>query len=627
MRPGVHQLNRLMKRLMNPMAMLPLWGRMFVQLLVMSASLAWPSAWAAHAYAQFGDIKYPAGFDHFDYVNASAPKRGQLSLVAPLIANNFDKFNPYTLKGTEPPGLDGLVFETLLVGTLDEPATAYGLLAQDVAVAPDRRSVVFKLNPKARFHNGDPVLALDVKHSFDMLTSKAAAPQYTAYFSNVQAVVVLDERSIRFDFKRPDPELPLIAGSLPVFSHKWGQVNGKAKPFDEIVMDMPIASGPYRIGPINAGRDITYVRDKQYWGAELNVRKGQFNFDSITFRMFLDNVAAFEAFKAGEFDFIQSFISKDWVRQYKGRKFESGELIKQTLPHHNAVGFQGFIFNTRLPKFSDPRVRQAIDLAMDYEWMNRQLFYGIYKRLQSYFTNSDYEAKGLPEGDELALLNALKDKLHPEILSTPVPVPPVTTPPSSLRGNLLQARELLKQAGWTLQDGQLRNAKGERLSIEFLDNSPSMGRVVTPLIRNLEKLGIEANYRVVDYAVYEKRQKNFEFEAVSLATQGRLIPGAELFQTYHSSQAKVSGSGNLMGVSDPVVDALLERISAARTRPELAVAVRALDRVLRHGHYAVLHWYSNTHRVAYRGGRFGQPAQPPLYYQPEAWVLGCWWSL
>ncbi len=593
------------------------------------AFLAWVASpsWASHAYAQFGDVKYPPGFTHFDYVNPNAPKQGQISLVAPLLANNFDKFNPYTLKGTEPPGLDGLVFETLLVGNMDEPATSYGLLAQDVSVAADRLSATFKLNPKARFHNGDPVLALDVKHSFDMLTSKAAAPQYVAYFSGVKGVVVLDDRTVRFDFKRPDAELPSIAGSLPVFSRKWGQVNGQRKPFDQIVMDTPIASGPYRIGPITAGRDITYVRDPAYWAKDLNVRKGQYNFDRITFRMFLDNVAAFEAFKAGEFDFIQSFISKDWVRQYKGRKFDSGELIKQSLPHQNAAGFQGFIFNTRLPKFSDPRVRQAIDLALDYEWMNRQLFYGIYKRLQSHFTNSDYEAKGLPVPEDLALLRGLKVKVDEAILNSPVPVPPVTTAPNSLRGNLLQARELLKQAGWTLRDGQLRNAKGERLTIDFMDNSPSMGRVVTPLIRNLEKLGIEANYRVVDYAVYEKRMKTFDFEAVSLATQGRLIPGAELFQTYHSSQAKVNGSGNLMGVSDPVVDALLDRISSARTRPELVVAVRSLDRVLRHGHYAVLHWYSNTHRVAYRGGRFGQPAQPPLHYAPEAWVLGCWWSL
>jgi microcin C transport system substrate-binding protein len=598
-----------------------------------SLVLGWVAAFmvgqahAAHAYAQFGDIKYPAGFSQFDYVNVKAPKGGQIALVAPLIASSFDKYNPYTLKGTEPPGLDALVFETLLVGNMDEPATAYGLLAEDVSVAPDGRSVVFRLNPKARFHNGDPVLAEDVKHSFVSLTSKDAAPQYVAYFAAVASIKVLDARTIRFDFKTPDAELPLIVGSLPVFSHKWGMVNGKLKPFSDIVTDLPIASGPYRIGPVDFGRDITYVRDPAYWGRDLNVRKGMFNFDKVTFRMYSDNVTAFEGFKAGEFDFIQSFISKDWVRQYKGRKFDSGELIKQTLPHHNAVGFQGFLFNTRQGKLSDPRVRKAIALTMDFEWMNRQLFYGIYKRLRSYFTESEYEAKGLPGADELALLEPLRGKLNADVFEQPVPLPPVTTAPNSLRDNLRQARALLKQAGWTLKDGQLRNDKGERFTLEFLDNSPSMGRVVTPMMRNLEKLGIEANYRVVDYAVYEKRLKSFEFDVVSRAVQGRLLPGSELFQYFHSSQAKATGSSNINGVADPAVDALIQKVSEAHTRAELAVAAKALDRVLRHGQYAVMHWYTNTHRVAYRGSRFGMPVQPPLYYKPEDWVLSCWWSL
>ena len=597
--------------------------------LLLGMWLCWMAGplWAAHAYAQFGDIKYPAGFAQFDYVRPDAPKRGRIAVVANSIASNFDKYNLFTLKGTEPPGLDTLVFETLLVGNQDEPATAYGLLAGDVSVAADGRSATFRLNPKARFQNGDPVLALDVKQSFDRLNSKAASPQYPAYFAAVSAAVLVNERTIRFEFKSPDPELPLIVGSLPVFSHKWGLLNGKLKPFDQIVTDEPIASGPYKIGPVDYGRDITYLRDPHYWAADLNVRKGQFNFDRVTYRMYKDNVTAFEGFKAGEFDFIQSFISKDWVRQYKGKKFDSGELIKQTLPHSNAVSFQGFIFNTRLPKFSDPRVRQAIDLCMDFEWMSRQLFYNIYQRLPSYFTNSEYEAKGLPGADELALLAPMRSQLAPEVLTQAVPMPPSTHAPRSLRGNLLLARDLLKAAGWDLKDGQLRNAKGERFTIEFLDNSPSMGRIVTQMTRNLEKLGIEASYRVVDFAVFEKRQKNFEFDVVSRAAQGRLLPGSELYQSYHSSQANTVGSSNLSGIADPVVDMLLAKITSARTRPELAVAVRALDRVLRHGHYAVTHWYSNTHRVAYRGARFGQPVKPPLYYQPEGWVLSCWWSL
>ena len=584
-----------------------------------------PSAWAAHAYAQFGDIKYPAGFHHFDYVNLKAPKGGDFSLVAPVIANNFDKYNPFTLKGTSPPGLTNLMFETLLTGNFEEPSTAYGLLADDVTVAPDGLSVTFHLNPKARFNNGDPVLAADVKHSFDMLNSKQASPQYPAYFGGVSGVKVLDERTIRFEFKRADKELPLIVGSLPVFSHKWGVVNGKLKPFDEIVMEEPITSGPYRIGPVNSGRDITYVRDPRYWGADLNVRRGQYNFDRVTYRMYLDNVAAFEGFKAGEFDFIESYVSKDWVRQYKGPRFDSGELVKKTLPHRNAANFQGFIFNTRLSKFKDPRVREAIGLAMDFEWMNRQLFYGIYKRINSFFTNSDYEAKGLPDKDELALLEPLRAKLPPAVFNQPVPQPPTTNPPGSLRDNLRRARDLLAAAGWTYRDGQLRNAKGEPFTIEFLDNSPSMGRVVTPMIRNLEKLGIQASYRVVDYAVYEKRMKHFDYEMESLALPGQEVPGSELRQYYHSSMANVEGSDNLMGVADPAVDALIDKVATARNKPELIVATRALDRVLRHQRLAVMHWYSNTFRVAWRGGRFGQPTTIPPHYRPEAWALSCWW--
>lgn len=584
-------------------------------------------AWAAHAYAQFGDIKYPAGFHHFDYVNPNAPKGGEFSLVAPVIANSFDKYNPFTLKGTSPPGLSALVFETLLTGNFEEPSTAYGLLADDVTVSADGRSATFHLNAKAKFSNGDPVLAVDVKHSFDMLTSKQASPQYPAYFGGVSGVQVINDRTVRFDFKRADKDLPLLVGSLPVFSHKWGMVNGKRKPFDEIVMDLPIASGPYRIGPVTSGRDITYERDKNYWGADLNVRRGQFNFDRVTYRMYLDNVSAFEGFKAGEFDFIESYVSKDWVRQYKGRRFDSGELVKKTLPHRNAANFQGFIFNTRLDKFKDPRVRQAIGLAMDFEWMNRQLFYGIYKRINSYFTNSDYEAKGLPSTDELALLAPLRKQLRPEVFSQPVPQPPTTTPPGSLRDNLRRARDLLAQAGWTLQDGQLRNARGEPLTIELLDNSPSMGRVVSPLVRNLEKLGIEASYRVVDYAVYEKRMKRFDYEMVSLALAGQEVPGSELRQYYHSSLAQTEGSDNLMGMADPAVDVLIERVATARDRQELVVAVRALDRVLRHGYYFVPHWYSNTFRVAWRGNRFGQPGTLPPHYRPEAWALSCWWRL
>ena len=367
--------------------------------------------WASHAYGQFGDVKYPAGFTHFDYVNPQAPKGGDIVLVPPTRQSNFDKYNPFTLKGSAPPALSGLLFDTLLTGTLDEPTTAYGLLARDIEVAQDRKSVTFELHPQARFHNGEPVLAVDVKFSFERLTSKEAAPQYRTYFSEVRGVTVVGERRIRFDFVRPSTELPLIVGSLPVFSRAWGKTASGHKPLDQLVTEIPIGSGPYRIGPVQFGKDITYVRDPDYWARDLNVRRGLYNFDRITYKIYKDSTAQLEAFKAGEFDYIQAFIAREWARAYTGRQFERGEIVKAELPHRNAGDFQGFLFNTRRAKFEDARVRQAIALAMDYEWMNRQLFYNAYTRVRGFFVGSDFEAKGRPGGDELPVLEPLRGYL------------------------------------------------------------------------------------------------------------------------------------------------------------------------------------------------------------------------
>ncbi len=583
-------------------------------------------AWAAHAYAQFGDIKYPPGFAHFDYVNPAAPKGGEITLVPPTRLSNFDKYNPFTLKGSAPPGLGGLVFESLLTGTLDEPTTAYGLLAQDVTLARDRLSAVFTLDPRARFHNGDPVLAADVKHSFDKLTSQEAAPQYRTLFGEIRGVTVLDERRVRFDFRRVNAELPLIAGSLPVFSRKWGE----GKPLDQIVTDTPIGSGPYRIGRVNFGKDISYERDPDYWARDLNVRRGLFNFDRIHYRIYKDSTAQLEAFKAGEFDYIQAFIAREWARAYTGKPFERGELIKQELQHGNAGDFQGFLFNLRREKFQDVRVRQAIALAMDFEWLNRQLFYNAYSRVRGYFTGSDFEARGRPGPEELAVLAPLRGQLPPAVFDEEVPQPPATSlDPASgqtLRDNLRRARDLLAAAGWTYRDGALRNAKGEPFTIEFLDNSGSMGRVVTPYARNLEKLGFQVNYKVIDFAILQKRMDVFDFEIISNRTIGSEAPGTELLERYGSKAADTEGSGNVIGLKSPAVDALLEQVLSARTRPELVARVRALDRVLRHGHYAVPHWYSGVHRVAWRAGRFEQPAVTPRYYQPDSWVTSVWWA-
>lgn len=578
---------------------------------------------AAHAYGQFGDIKYPAGFDHFEWVNPGAPKGGELNLVAPSRITQFDKYNPYTLKGSAPPGLGELMLESLLTGSYDEPTTAYGLLAQDVAVAPDKLSVTFQLRPGARFHNGKPVLAADVKFSFDSLTGKLAHPAYRAMFADVKDAEVVAERTIRFHFRRPNAELPLIVGGMPVFSRDWGG----GKPFDQIITDVPIGSGPYRIGRVDFGRDITYQRDPHYWGAGLNVRKGMFNFDRITYKIYKDTTAQTEAFKAGEFDYVEVFSARAWARTYVGKKYDSGELIKRNLRSSNAGDFQGFLINTRRRHLADVRVRQALELGLDFEWMNREFFYNSYTRVRGFFNGSDFEAKGLPGPDELAVLEPLRAKLAPEVFTQPVPQPPSTDPPANLRGNLREAKRLLAEAGWTYRDGALRNAAGEPFVLEVLDSEGAMGRVVTPYLQQLEKLGMRCSYRVVDFALLQKRMDVFDFDITSIRTVGSEAPGSELKDRFTSAAAGTEGSANLTGVRDPAVDALVEEATAAATRPQLVARLRALDRVLRFGHYSVPAWYSSSFRISYRAGKFGEPSVPPKYFQAESWVIATWWSL
>jgi microcin C transport system substrate-binding protein len=587
----------------------------------LAALFAAPAASAAHAYAQFGDIKYPKGFAHFEWVNVDAPKGGEIQLVAALRITNFDKYNPFTLKGTSPPGLGGLVFETLLTGTLDEPTTAYGLLAEDIEVAADGLSTTFRLDPRARFHDGKPVMAADVKHSFDTLMSKQANPQYRIIYADVKRAVVVGPRTVRFEFARASAELPLNVGGIPVFSREWGA----GKPFDQVVMDIPIASGPYRVGPVTFGRDITYQRDANYWARDLPVRRGLFNFDRVTYKIYRDNVAQTEAFKAGEFDFLRVFSAREWARIYTGKKFDSGELVKAELPFKNAADFQGLLINTRRDKFKDPRVREALTLAFDFEWMNRRLMYNAYVRVRGYFNNTDFEAKSLPGPDELEVLKPLRKMLPEKIFTQEAPLPPSTDPPGSLRANLEKARALLAEAGWTYRDGALRNAKGEPFVFEFMDSGGNE-RVMTPYIQALAKLGMRLEYRRADFALYRKRLQVFDFDLFSLRLAGNDAPGADLVDFLGSQAADTEGSANWIGVRDPAVDAILEKVVAATTRTQLVASLRALDRVLRHGHYVVPEWYQRTHRVAYRSGKFERPAVMPLYYAADDWVVQTWWS-
>jgi len=578
-------------------------------------------AWGAHAYAQFGDIKYPPGFAHFDYVNPDAPKGGEIRMVPPTRPTNFDKFNPFTLKGTAPYGLGQLLFESLLTGNNEEPTTAYGLLAEDVQVPADGLSATFRLNPKARFQDGTPVLAADVVHSFRTLLSKEAAPQFRIIYAEVKDARPLDERTVRFDFVRPNPELPLVVGGMPVFGRAWGA----GKPFDQVTTDIPVVSGPYKLASDRLGRDITYVRDPKYWAADLPVRRGQFNFDRVSFKIYLDDTSRFEGLKADEFDFMREFSSRNWARQYTGRVFDSGAVRKQPFANSNPSDYQGFVYNLRNDKFKDVRVRQAIGLAYDFEWLNRQMFYGLYKRVQGWYPNSEFHVDGPPGPDELALMEPLRDKIAPQVFG-PNAHSPSTAPPASLRENLRRARDLLAQAGWTYRDGALRNAKGEAFTIEVLIDQPSLVRVIAPLQTSLRKLGIEMNFRTVDFSLAQQRMDNFDFEMTTIRIPGSSAPGTELSDRFGSEAAKTPGSSNIWGVADPAVDAIIAKVLAAHTRPELTAAVRVLDRLLSHGHYGIPQYYGSDFLIGYRPARFVLPRTIPPYYDAGAWAVATWWA-
>jgi microcin C transport system substrate-binding protein len=586
-------------------------------------------AWAAHGYALWGDLKYPPNFQHFAYVNPEAPKGGELRLVSNQRMSTFDKYNPFTLRGSAPAYLSDLMFDTLLSGAADESGAAYGLLAEDVQAAPDGLSVTFRLRREARFHNGEPVLAADVKFSFDTLQGPHTSPGYKTVLADVAGLDVLDERTVRYRFKKPNRELPLTVGGLPVFSHQWGNeldpATGQRKTFDKVVMDTPIGSGPYQIGPVRFGKDITYVRDPAYWAKDLPVRKGTANFDRITVKIYKDNTARLEALKAGEFDLMRFFSAGDWARRVKGKKFESGELVKGEFRHRLPTGFQSYVLNTRRPPLDDIRVREALGLALDYEWMNRQMFYGSYQRVRGLFGNTDCLPSGPPDAAQLALLQPWRSQL-PQTVFGDMYTPPRTDGEHTLRDNLRRAQALLRDAGWTVQDGQLRNAQGQPMVLEYLDSNEGGARVVTPWARNLAKLGIDLQFRPVDFALYQQRLRSFDFDLISIAFEGSHNPGAEYADLFGSQAAKTEDSGNFAGVKSPAVDALITRMSSAKTKPEFLAACRSLDRVISHGHHLIPQWSATTNRMAYNAWRLHRPDQMPPYASGEGWAIETWWS-
>lgn len=560
--------------------------------------------------------KYPPGFKAFDYVNPDAPKGGEAVLPA---MGNYDSFNPYLLKGISAAGLEELVFESLTVQSLDEPYSIYGLLAEDMRVAPDQLSVTFRLNPHARFSDGSPVQAEDVKFSFDSLRGKTADPRFRMYWADIKDAVVIDPLTVQFRFAKRNPELHMLAGQVPVFSRNWAReaFTGQGNP-------LPIGSGPYTVSGYQMGRSINYARNPRYWARDLNVRKGMYNFDRVRFIYYQDEAVALEGLKAGEFEFMYVLNSKQWARDYGGPKFKQGLIKKAEFKHRNDEGMQGFGFNLRRDLFKDKRVRQAIGYALDFEWSNRNLFYNQYTRCYSYFSNSDLAATGVPQGDELALLEPYRAQLPAALFSQPWS-PPSTSPPHSLRENLRKAKVLLTQAGWTYRDGALRNSRNQPLEFELLLAQKAFERIAAPFAANLSRLGIKMHYRTVDGALYQRRLQTFDFDMVVAKYSQSQSPGNELLGNWHSKAANEEGSNNILGIRDPVVDAMIQKVIYSSDRAHLVTAVHALDRVMLHGQYLVPNWFIGTHRVAY-WDRFGWPQRLPLYYEATAWMLQTWWK-
>jgi microcin C transport system substrate-binding protein len=572
---------------------------------------------ADHGISLDSTPKYPPGFTRFEYVSDKARVGGTLTLHA---VGAFDKLNPFTFKGIAPEWLNTLALETLTVASLDEPFARYGLLAKEIQIAADGLSVLYVLRPEARFADGTPVMAEDVRFSFDLLRSEQAHPFYRTYWKDIQAVEVVDPHRVRFRFAVHNRELPLITGDMPVLSKAFFARNS----FQDN-RTVPLGSGPYRVEQHDMGKHITYRRRDDYWGANLPVRKGQFNFDRITVKYFRDPVVALEGFKAGEFDFMPVNNSKEWARDYDGERFISGQIRKEELPHQNGAGMQGFVFNLRRPVFQDVRVRRAIQLAFDFEWSNQNLFYGQYTRSNSYFSNSELAAQGVPTADEMAMLEPLRARLAPEVFQPPQPAPVTMPAPASLRQNLREASRLLKEAGWQMSaSGMLARPDGSSFTIEMLLISPAFERIMAPFAANLKKLGIVLNYRTVDESLYQRRLDQFDYDMVVTTFAQSQSPGNEQRDYWHSSSAGVPGSRNLIGLKDPAVDALVERIVYAKSRKELVTACRALDRVLIAGAYVVPNFHIPYHRLAY-WNRFERPEKLPLYYQPNEWLLS-WWA-
>jgi microcin C transport system substrate-binding protein len=581
----------------------------------LGSALAQDEVTKLHALSLYGDVKYPPDFTHFDYVNPDAPKGGTVRDFT--VGTSFDTFNPFVLKGVPAAGA-GLLFDTLTVRSEDEPETAYGLVAESMEMPKDRTWVIYHLRPQARFNDGTPIAAEDVLWTFDTLREKGR-PLYRVYYADVVKAEKTDDHSVTFTFKNGENrELAQILGEMPVLSKAYFASHA----FDRASLEAPLGSGPYVLDSYEPGRTVTYKRVETYWGKDLPVNRGRHNFDVLKYIYYRDRSASLEGFKAGDYDRRLEFTARDWMEGYDSPAFRAGLYKKEVIPRGGVRPLQGFAYNTRRPIFGDRRVREALGYALDFEWTNKTFFYGLYQRSTSYFGNSELAATGLPEGDELKILEGYKEKIPDEVF-TKVYEPPKSDGSGNIRENLRKALELLKQAGWSVKDGRLANDKtGEPFQFEILLTADSaFTRITQPFVENLKRIGIIASIRGVDDAQYTQRLQNFDFDMTIVAMGQSLSPGNEQRDYWTTESANTPDSQNLMGVRDPVADELVEKLIAAPDRKTLIAYTRALDRVLLWGFYIIPQWYDGNQRLV-SWDKFSRPETPPKYGSA---VNDTWW--
>jgi microcin C transport system substrate-binding protein len=579
---------------------------------LLSAAVGVAQAVVTYGMSLYGEFKYKPDFTHFDYADPNAPKGGTMKLST---IGTFDTLNPFVVKGVPAAGI-GQIFDTLMTRSGDEPATDYPLIAESADLAPDRMSVLFTLRKEARFHDGSSMTPDDVVWSFGVLRDKGA-PLYRFYYGDVTKVEKEGDRGVRFVFKSADNrELPQILSEMPVLS----KAHWSSRDFEKTTLDIPLGSGPYKIEAVEPGRSITYRRVADYWGKDLPVNKGRFNVDAIRYDYYRDSTVALEAFKAGQYDIRRENSAKYWATGYDGPALRDGLIKKEVLPDNNPVAMQGFAYNLRRPLFQDPLVRQALIYAFDFEWSNKNLFYGSYSRTRSYFDNSELAATGVPQGDELKLLEPFRDQIPDDVFTKAYDLPKYDGS-GGIRDGLKQAVALLKQAGWSFKGEQLVNEKtGQPFQFEFLNDDPQIERVALPFIQNLKRLGITATLRTVDVSQYQQRMDNFDYDMTVTVIAQSLSPGNEQREFFGSAAADQPGSQNQIGVKSPVIDALIEQVIAAPTRADLVTRVHALDRVLQYGYYLIPQYHLGAYWVAY-WNKFRHPDTAPKY----ALGFDTWW--